>query len=298
MERSVRGWGVHVLVVVALAAAATTVVGLVESAGAAGTTVSAFVPITPCRLADTRVKTNVGLRVTPIGPGEIATFQVTGINGNCTIPVFATGIASNVTFDNPTAPSYLTVFPADVPQPLASNLNWTAASSPTPNQVTVQLSTTGAIKAFNNGGTIDVIIDIVGYYQPASAGVPGVPGVPGAKGDPGVKGDPGADGSARAYGFVNGTTVTRSKNVVKVTNPQAGVLCVTLDPSISLATVVPTASPDFQNDDTASASGTMTYVEPRSSPLACPVTALEFDSGFTVGTTGMDKNEPFWFTVN
>jgi hypothetical protein len=72
MERSARGWGVHVLVVVALAAAAATVVGLVESAGATGTTVSAFVPITPCRLADTRVKTNVGLRVTPIGPGEIA----------------------------------------------------------------------------------------------------------------------------------------------------------------------------------------------------------------------------------
>jgi hypothetical protein len=39
--------------------------------------------------------------------------------------------------------------------------------------VTVALSATGAISAFNNGGTVDLIIDIVGYYLPAGSGTGG-----------------------------------------------------------------------------------------------------------------------------
>ena len=123
----------------------------------------------------------------------------------------------------------------------------------------------------------------------ATSGLPGPPGPPGVTG---------ADGSARAFGFVKGATVTRSKNVVKVTNPQAEVFCVTLDPSISLATVVPTASPDFNGDDTGAAAGKKTYVEPQSVSISCLVTELEVDSGFAVAVTGMAENEPFWFTVN
>jgi len=77
---------------------------------------------------------------------------------------------------NPTADSFLTLWPADDPKPLASNLNWTPSSPPTPNQVTVGLSAAGAVSVYNNGGTINVIIDIVGYYLPASAGPAGPQG--------------------------------------------------------------------------------------------------------------------------
>lgn len=164
---AVGSWVVHVGIAAAIAAAAVTAVDLVQSVGAGSGTQSSFVPITPCRLADTRVQTPVGTRATPIGAGETVTLQVTGSNGQCILPADATGIASNVTVVNPTAASYLTVFPADAAQPLASNLNWTAASSATPNQVTVALSATGAVKVFNNAGTIDVVVDIVGYYVSA-----------------------------------------------------------------------------------------------------------------------------------
>jgi hypothetical protein len=164
---------VHVGVAAVLAAATVTAVGLVQSAMAAGSgTPSVFVPITPCRLVDTRGGSdNVGTRATPIGSGEAATFAVRGANGNCTIPTTATGIATNTTAVNPTAGSFLTVYPADAsPRPTASNLNFTASSPPTPNQVTVGLSATGAIGVFNLSGTVDIIVDIVGYYQPAATG--------------------------------------------------------------------------------------------------------------------------------
>jgi len=183
--------GVAGLLAAGVATAAMTVSTLADSSGG---TQSVYVPIAPCRLADTRpAPDNVGTRATPLAQTEIQTFQVWGTNGNCTIPTTATGIGTNVTAVNPTADGYLTVYPADVERPLASNLNWTRSSPPTPNQVTVGLSATGAIAAYNNGGNIDVIIDIVGYYQalPASGtGPQGPAGQQGATGATGPAGPP------------------------------------------------------------------------------------------------------------
>jgi hypothetical protein len=164
---------VHVGIAAVLGAATVTAIGLVQEVTAAGSgTPSVFVPITPCRLVDTRVGSdNVGTRATPIGSNEAATFAVWNTNGHCTIPNTATGIATNTTAVNPTAGSFLTVYPADAsPRPTASNLNFTAGSPPTPNQVTVGLSGTGAIGIYNLTGTVDIIVDIVGYYQPAATG--------------------------------------------------------------------------------------------------------------------------------
>lgn len=126
--------------------------------------------ITPCRLMDTRNPGGVGTRTTPIASGE--TYEVHASSGLCTIPAAATGIVTNVTIANPGSSGFLTVFPADVARPLASNLNWVAAQSPTPNAVTTGLSTTGTIgniKIYNGGGTgsVNVIVDIVGYISPA-----------------------------------------------------------------------------------------------------------------------------------
>jgi hypothetical protein len=162
---------VHVGVAAVLAAATVAGVGLVQSVTAATGSPSSFVPITPCRLVDTRPGSiHVGTRATPIGANEAVTFAVWGTNGNCTIPATATGIATNTTAVNPTASSFLTVYPADAsPRPAASNLNTVAGAAPTPNQVTVGLSATGAIDVYNLTGTVDVIVDIVGYYQAASS---------------------------------------------------------------------------------------------------------------------------------
>lgn len=188
-----RGWAVGVVVALVVGG-----VGLRSGVDAAGLGVpSEFVPITPCRLADTRSGTDsVGARSTPLGANESVPFAVWGANGACAVPSSATGIVTNVTAVNPTASSYLTVYPGDVQRPLASNLNVSAGSLPTPNQVTVGLSATGGIRIYNLAGTVDVAIDIVGYYQPAtsSAGPPGPVGPAGAAGPPGLQGPQGVVG--------------------------------------------------------------------------------------------------------
>ena len=132
-------------------------------------TPSSFVPITPCRLIDTRATSPVGPRSTPILAGESLTVQVTGSNGQCVIPASATAIVINVTAVGPTAAGYISLYPADVGLPNASNLNFTANQNPTPNLVTVSLSSGGAIKIFNVAGNVNVLGDIAGYYQPDAA---------------------------------------------------------------------------------------------------------------------------------
>lgn len=124
-----------------------------------------FVPITPCRLVDTRpAPDNVGPRSTPIGPAETVVQPVSGTNGNCTIPNDATAVAMNVTAVDPSASSFFTVWPSDVDRPLTANLNWVAGAAPTPNKADVKLAVDGSIAVYNLAGTVHLVIDVFGYY--------------------------------------------------------------------------------------------------------------------------------------
>ncbi len=155
------------LITVTAAVAATALLGVgLPSANAAisGSQRADFVPITPCRLFDTRPATQVGPRGTPLGNGEIYTQPVVGTNGNCVIPAAATAIAMNVTTVNGTSGSFLTLWPADAAQPVTSNLNWVAGAPATPNKVDVKLSADGRVSVYNLTGTVDVLADVVGFY--------------------------------------------------------------------------------------------------------------------------------------
>ncbi len=126
---------------------------------------TAFIPITPCRLFDTRPSNpQIGPRATPLAAHEVYAVQVTGANGNCTIPADASAVAMNVTTVDGTGSSFLTIWPADVAQPQASSLNWVPGSPPTPNKVDVKLSATGGINLYNDVGSVNVLADVVGYY--------------------------------------------------------------------------------------------------------------------------------------
>ena len=171
--------------------------GLLTASASGSVATSSFVPITPCRLMDTRASDVVGPRAVPLEASAVYTVPVWGSNGNCTIPTGATGLSMNVVAINPTAASYLTIFPADQPLPLASSLNSVAGQAPTPNAVTVAVSADGQVSFYNNAGTVDLAADIVGYYEPSStggAGAPGPPGPQGATGAQGAQGEPGAPG--------------------------------------------------------------------------------------------------------
>ncbi|TDT15181.1 hypothetical protein BDK89_0745 [Ilumatobacter fluminis] len=133
-----------------------------------------FVPTAGCRLTDTRPAPNtVGPRSAPIGADEAVTVTVRGSNGQCTgalaIPSDAVGVALNVTAVNATAPSNVRLYPANLSSaPTLSNLNVTAGAPATPNKVDVKLSPDGKIKVYNFAGSVNIIIDVVGYYSGSS----------------------------------------------------------------------------------------------------------------------------------
>ena len=171
--------------------------GLITFASAAGGTASSFTAITPCRLLDTRVDGPAAgttpPKNTPLGQGQIMMVKARGNFGNCTaLSPTATGAVLNVTTVNSTASSFLTVWPADKSKPFVSSLNWVGGQAATPNQVTTGLDASGQFSVYNNTGSVDVIIDVVGMYEPASGG--GGAGPAGPKGNPGPPGPPGPAG--------------------------------------------------------------------------------------------------------
>lgn len=121
-----------------------------------------YVPVQPARILDTRAATQVGARSTPLGKGETYSFPVAGIAGTGVPGVGVSAVVLNVTATNTTAPSYLTVFPAGVARPTASNLNW-APNQTVPESVEVALGPSGQVSTFNFNGAADLVVDLEGY---------------------------------------------------------------------------------------------------------------------------------------
>jgi hypothetical protein len=117
-----------------------------------------FTPLSPARVFDTR--TGIG-RSGAIGDGETLDVQITGRGGVPASNVLA--VVVNVTVAEPTAPSYLTVWPAGVPRPNISNLNYVSGQT-VPNLVTVALGAGGRLSVFNERGSAHLLFDVVGFY--------------------------------------------------------------------------------------------------------------------------------------
>jgi hypothetical protein len=122
-------------------------------------TPSFFVPLSPTRLLDTR--DGKGGNVVPLGPNTSTELIVAGNGG---VPAtHVTAVVLNVTAVNPTAASFLTVFPSREPLPPVSNLNFVAGQV-VPNLVTVKLGSNGRVDIYNLAGNTDVVADVMGYY--------------------------------------------------------------------------------------------------------------------------------------
>jgi Collagen triple helix repeat (20 copies) len=123
-------------------------------------------------------------------------------------------------------------------------------------------------------------------------GAPGAEGMPGARGAQGVPGIQGIAGTARAYGRIDGTTVTHSKNIQSVTNPSDGLFCVALDPSIDTSTTVPLVQPDSNGDITdIGPNASIAWAEGNSSNSVggvgdCPAGQLPVVTGTRTEETG------------
>jgi hypothetical protein len=115
----------------------------------------AFYGVTPTRILDTR-----GSATGPLGANATGELTVSGV------PTSAHAAVLNVTVTNPTAGSYLTVWPAGAAQPLASDLNFMGGQT-VANLVVVQLGTgtsAGKVDIYNAFGSTDVVVDLVGWY--------------------------------------------------------------------------------------------------------------------------------------
>lgn len=120
-----------------------------------------FSAVAPTRLLDSR--TGAGGSNRPWGAAETRELAVTG----SVVPADATAVVMNLTVTQPTAVSFLTVFPSGVTRPLASNLNVVPGLT-VPNLVVVGVGQAGRISIYNDSGTAHVIGDVVGYYRPGS----------------------------------------------------------------------------------------------------------------------------------
>ncbi|MGI9071076.1 MAG: tail fiber domain-containing protein [Bryobacteraceae bacterium] len=118
-----------------------------------------FVPIPPCRLADTR---------NPLGSFGGPSLQAATprsfpvLSGSCGIPANASAYSFNVTVVPSGFLGYLTVWPAGGPQPLASTIN-SYLGVAVANAAIVSAGTNGAVSVYATNLT-DVILDINGYF--------------------------------------------------------------------------------------------------------------------------------------
>ena len=125
-----------------------------------------FVSINPCRVTDTRPTQGIGGRTTPIGASETVDVDVRPTSGDCAsvIPTDALSVQLNVTALNATELTFLTLYPTDSTQPEASSLNPAPGQPPAPNAVTTAINSDGEFSVFNNAGSVDLLVDMVGYY--------------------------------------------------------------------------------------------------------------------------------------
>lgn len=155
---------------VAIGAAVAVTLGFggvrLANATIAGGERNVFVPIVPCRVADTRpAPSTVGTRSLPLVKDDEFRIQIRGKNGNCDIAVGATAVVLNVTAVDPRGNGFLTVWPAENLKPGTSNLNFSNGQAPVPNAVTVKIDSQGAIKVYSSADSVNVIVDVVGYYE-------------------------------------------------------------------------------------------------------------------------------------
>ena len=127
-----------------------------------------FIGVTPCRVADTRGNGFTG----QYGPPALvanATRSFT-IVGQCSIPASAAAVSFNFAALNIGAAGDLRVFPAGAGVPLVSTLNY---NGNTPNIANAGDRAAGhrrGITVQADAVSLDLIIDVNGYYAPAGVG--------------------------------------------------------------------------------------------------------------------------------
>lgn len=111
--------------------------------------------VTPCRVYDTRDSGS------PIANGTTRSVTVAG---KCDVPADAVAVSANVTVVAPPSQGWISLYPADVPWPGTSTLNYRTARTRA-NSSVVSLSADGVLNVKNTGSSVHVIIDVTAYFK-------------------------------------------------------------------------------------------------------------------------------------
>ncbi len=150
----------HLAVIVATLCLSVAIVATPSTVRAAAPPgASAYVPVSPYRILDTREAIGFPRKV---GAGEAFTLPVTGL------PADATAVVLNLTATAPADAGFVTVYPTGVTRPTASSINVDARGQTIANLVTVPLGTGLAVDIFAQPST-DLLADVQGYYTPTTA---------------------------------------------------------------------------------------------------------------------------------
>ncbi len=126
-----------------------------------------FGALVPARLLDSRSgqltvdgqAAGAGIRAA----GFTTTLLVGGRGG---VPVDASAVALNVTATDGTGLGFVTVWPCGTDRPLASNLNFSAGQT-VPNAVIVKVGSGATVCLYNEGASVNLIADVIGYVPAA-----------------------------------------------------------------------------------------------------------------------------------
>ncbi|MHA3704984.1 hypothetical protein ACXR2U_22665 [Jatrophihabitans sp. YIM 134969] len=123
-----------------------------------------FTPVSPYRYYDSRAGS-----ATPFGPRVTRSIPVVGarVPASSAVPVGATAVSFSLTAVDNSAPSYLTAWRTGTARPLVTSLLPQPAHGLFDNLALSALSAGGAFSIYNNGGQLDVLVDVQGYYAAA-----------------------------------------------------------------------------------------------------------------------------------
>jgi hypothetical protein len=121
----------------------------------------------PVRICDTRPVTSFSplnqCSNKPLGAGTPSELPIT-VRGLAGVPSSATAVVLNVTGTGPSLPTFLTVFPGGT-LPNASDLNLSAGETRPNLDVATVNPTNGKVTIFNQTGSLNVIVDVLGWYS-------------------------------------------------------------------------------------------------------------------------------------
>jgi hypothetical protein len=123
---------------------------------------ASYFTVTPCRVVDTRGGAPIG---GPVLEGQET--RVFIMAGNCDIPATAKAVSVNLVVTQSTTAGNIRLFEAGQPVPATSSITY-AAGQTRANNAIVSLDSSGQLAAFVGqpaGSTIDLIIDVNGYFE-------------------------------------------------------------------------------------------------------------------------------------